>query len=94
MKNTSIRKVQSTCESVEVHTSPSLFQRSRDGDEYQPSAWSCPIGWLLLPIRLLQGCPSISNCDGQNAKGLRSFDGSSCAEQNNTAAFLRGKVTC
>jgi hypothetical protein len=25
MKNTSIRKVRSTCESIEEHTSPSLF---------------------------------------------------------------------
>ena len=64
MKNTSMRKVRSTCESIEEHTSPSLFQRPRDGYEYQPSPWSCLISWLLLPISVTSGLPVTTSRSG------------------------------
>src|SRR6516162_7666488 len=34
------------------------FPAFEGGDEYQPSPWSCPIGWLLLPIPVISGCSS------------------------------------
>jgi len=60
MKNTSIRKVRSTCESVEEHTSPRLFQRS--GVVTNTSHHRGPVRSVgySYPSRLLQDCPSIA----------------------------------
>jgi len=55
MKNTSVRNVRSTCESIEEHASPSLLQRPRDADEHQPSPWSCPSGQQPFSNRIEEG---------------------------------------
>src|SRR5262249_10295748 len=53
----SMRNVPSMCKSMEQYTSPSLFPRPRDGNEYQPSPWSCPSGRQPFPYPITEGLP-------------------------------------